>query len=81
MPSCVPDPALDPTAHPFGGAYRATPVPYVPTIMDRLEGELASLGLEIFPSDQQTPEALRAFHKAEIEKWWPIIKAANIKAD
>ena len=39
------------------------------------------LGLDIPPRDQQTPEALGAFHKAEIEKWWPIIKAANIKAD
>jgi len=33
----------------------------------------------IFPREQQTPEALAAFHKAEIEKRWPIIKAANIK--
>jgi tripartite-type tricarboxylate transporter receptor subunit TctC len=33
------------------------------------------------PAAQQTPEALRAFHKAEIEKWWPIIKAANIRAE
>jgi tripartite-type tricarboxylate transporter receptor subunit TctC len=30
---------------------------------------------------EQTPEALGAFHRAEIEKWWPIIKAANIKGD
>jgi hypothetical protein len=29
----------------------------------------------------QTPEALAAFHKTETEKWWPIIKAARIKAD
>ena len=36
---------------------------------------------EIFPREQQTPEALAAFHKAEIEKWWPIIKAANIKVE
>ena len=42
---------------------------------------LADLGLEIFPREQQTPERLRAFHKAEIEKWWPIIKAAGIKAE
>jgi tripartite-type tricarboxylate transporter receptor subunit TctC len=31
------------------------------------------------PREQQTPEALAAFQKAEIEKWWPVIKAANIK--
>jgi tripartite-type tricarboxylate transporter receptor subunit TctC len=42
---------------------------------------LADLGLEIFPRYQQTPEALAAFQKAEIEKWWPIIKAAGIKAE
>jgi tripartite-type tricarboxylate transporter receptor subunit TctC len=41
---------------------------------------LAHLGQEIFPREQLTPEALRAHHKAEIEKWWPIIKAAGIKA-
>jgi len=40
---------------------------------------LGDLGLELFPREQQTPEALAAFHKAEIEKWWPIIKAAGIK--
>jgi tripartite-type tricarboxylate transporter receptor subunit TctC len=39
------------------------------------------LGQEIAPQDQQTPGALAAFHKAEIEKWWPIIKAANIKPE
>jgi tripartite-type tricarboxylate transporter receptor subunit TctC len=37
------------------------------------------LGHEIVPREQQTPAALGAYHKAEIEKWWPIIKAANIK--
>jgi tripartite-type tricarboxylate transporter receptor subunit TctC len=42
---------------------------------------LADLGLETFPREQQTPEALGAFHKAEIERWWPIIRAANIKAN
>ena len=41
---------------------------------------LANLGMEIPAREQQTPEALRAFQKAEIEKWWPIIKAAGIKA-
>ncbi len=40
----------------------------------------ADLGQEIAPRDQQTPEGF-AYHKAEIEKWWPIIKAANIKAE
>jgi hypothetical protein len=37
------------------------------------------LGLDQLPREQQTPEALRAFQKAEADKWWPIIKAANIK--
>jgi tripartite-type tricarboxylate transporter receptor subunit TctC len=36
-------------------------------------------GQEIPPRDQQTPQALAAYHKVDIEKWWPIIKAANIK--
>jgi tripartite-type tricarboxylate transporter receptor subunit TctC len=46
-----------------------------------VQRRMADLGLQIFPSEQQTPEALAAFHRAEIEKWWPIIKAANIRAD
>jgi tripartite-type tricarboxylate transporter receptor subunit TctC len=46
-----------------------------------VRSRLAEFGVEIFPRDQQTPEALRALQKAEIEKWWPIIKAANIKAE
>jgi tripartite-type tricarboxylate transporter receptor subunit TctC len=41
----------------------------------------ADIGQEIFPREQQTPEALAVLQKAEIEKWWPIIKAANIKGD
>jgi tripartite-type tricarboxylate transporter receptor subunit TctC len=48
-----------------------------PTVRARL----TDLGLEIFPREQQTPEALSAFQKAEIEKWWPIIKAAGIKGE
>ena len=42
---------------------------------------LIELGQEIPAREQQTPEALAAFQKAEIEKWWPIIRAANIKAE
>ena len=43
--------------------------------------KLIELSQDIFPLDQQTPEALGAFHKAEIEKWWPIIKEAGIKVE
>jgi tripartite-type tricarboxylate transporter receptor subunit TctC len=42
---------------------------------------LEDLGQAIFPREQWTPEALYTFHKAEIEKWWPIIKAAGIKEE
>jgi tripartite-type tricarboxylate transporter receptor subunit TctC len=42
---------------------------------------LADLGQETFPPEQQTPEALAAFQKAEIDKWWPIIREAGIKAE
>jgi tripartite-type tricarboxylate transporter receptor subunit TctC len=38
-------------------------------------------GLEIPSREQQTPEALAAFQKAEIDKWWPIVKAAGIKGE
>ena len=41
----------------------------------------SDLGLEVPPREQQTTEALGAWHKAEIEKWWPMIKAAGIKAE
>jgi len=42
---------------------------------------LTDLAQEIYSRDQQTPEALYAFQKSEVEKWWPIIKAAGIKAE
>jgi len=48
-----------------------------PAVKQRLN----DLGLEIPPREQLTPEALGAWHKAEAEKWWPIIKAANIKPE
>jgi tripartite-type tricarboxylate transporter receptor subunit TctC len=46
-----------------------------------VQKRLEELGIEITPKAQQTPEALRTFQKAEMERWWPIIKAANIKAE
>ncbi len=40
---------------------------------------IGELGMTIPPPEQRTPEVLAAHHKAEIEKWWPVIKGANIK--
>jgi tripartite-type tricarboxylate transporter receptor subunit TctC len=48
-----------------------------PALIKRLE----DLGQTIPPPERQTAEALRAYHKAEIARWWPLIKAANIKAE
>jgi tripartite-type tricarboxylate transporter receptor subunit TctC len=42
---------------------------------------LTDIAQDIFPPGELTPEALYAYHKAEIEKWWPVIKAANIKVE
>ena len=41
----------------------------------------SELGLDIASREQQTPEGLAAFLKAEIDKWWPIIRAAGIRAE
>jgi tripartite-type tricarboxylate transporter receptor subunit TctC len=46
-----------------------------------VQSRLADLGLEIFPREQQTPEALGALVKTDAEKWWPIIKELGIKAE
>jgi len=46
-----------------------------------LRQKIAEQGMEIPPADQQTPEALGAYQKAEIDKWWPIIKAAGVKPE
>jgi tripartite-type tricarboxylate transporter receptor subunit TctC len=43
--------------------------------------QLENLGLQMPPADKSTPEALGEWQKAEIAKWWPIIKAANVKVD
>jgi hypothetical protein len=42
---------------------------------------LIALGQEIRPANQQTPETLAAFHRAEVDKWWPIVKTAGIKVE
>jgi len=63
-------------------------------VVDRLDGavkialadpavrqRLDTLGQVIFPADQQNPAALAAYNQAEIDKWWPVIKAAGIKTE
>ena len=71
-----------------------TPRHTPPAIIDKLNGSVvasladptirqrfAEQGQTIPPPAQQTPKALAAHHRAEIEKWWPIVRAANIKAE
>jgi tripartite-type tricarboxylate transporter receptor subunit TctC len=47
-----------------------------PTVSKRL----SDIGHDPFPADQRTPQALAAYHKAEIERWWPIVRASGLKA-
>jgi tripartite-type tricarboxylate transporter receptor subunit TctC len=43
--------------------------------------KLADQGFDIPPREQLSPEALAVYQKSEIDKWWPILKAANVKVD
>ena len=45
-----------------------------------VRARFADLGLEVASREQQAPEGLAAFHRAEIDKWWPVLRAAGIKA-
>lgn len=65
-----------------------TPAPIVARLTSAVQDALADrevnarltgLGMEIPPREQQTPEALLALQKADMEKWWPVIKASGIK--
>jgi tripartite-type tricarboxylate transporter receptor subunit TctC len=69
---------------------KGTPQPIIEKLATAVRAALADpatrkrfleLGQEIPPVDQQNPAALGAFQKAEIDKWWPLIKAAHIKLD
>jgi tripartite-type tricarboxylate transporter receptor subunit TctC len=71
-------------------ASKGTPQPVIGRLNDAVVEALADpavqkrlieLGLEIAPRDQQTPKALATLQRADIAKWWPIIKAANIRGE
>jgi tripartite-type tricarboxylate transporter receptor subunit TctC len=71
-------------------APRGTPKEIVATVNAALVDALADravrlrfaeIGQELFPPEQQNPQALIALQTAEIEKWWPIIRTAGIKAE
>src|SRR5580693_2198929 len=47
----------------------------------KVRQSFAAQGQDIWPREQQTPQALAAFYKAETDKWWPIIKAEGLKAE
>jgi tripartite-type tricarboxylate transporter receptor subunit TctC len=48
---------------------------------EKVKARFHDLGLDIVARDRQSPEALASFQKQEIDKWWPVIKAANIKVE
>lgn len=48
---------------------------------ETVRNRLADIGQEFPPREQQTADALRAYQKAEAEKWWPLIKAAGVKPE
>ena len=58
--------------HEYGKVEFADPV---------VQRRFLELGQETPPPEKQTPAALKEHQSAEIAKWWPIVKAANIKAD
>jgi tripartite-type tricarboxylate transporter receptor subunit TctC len=69
---------------------KGTPQPIVArlheAVLDALadpatRAKLAQAGQEVFPRERQTPEALRNLQKAEIEKWWPIIRTSGFKVE
>jgi tripartite-type tricarboxylate transporter receptor subunit TctC len=64
------------------GHHRQTQRAAVEALADpAVRSRLADLGSEVFPPEQQTPEALGALVKADAEKWWPVIKELGIKAE
>jgi tripartite-type tricarboxylate transporter receptor subunit TctC len=71
-------------------APKGTPTNIIDKLNSAVVGSLAEVtvrqrfaeqGQEIPPPAQQTPKALAAYHKAQVDKWWPIVKATNIKAE
>jgi hypothetical protein len=65
-----------------GGCHREADTAAVGALADpAVDKRLLDVGQEIVPVDQQSPDALSVYYKAEIEKWWPIIKAAGIKPE
>jgi len=70
-------------------APKGTPKPIIAKLNEALRKALADpatnkrlvdISQDIYPPDQQSPAALQKFQQAEMDKWWPIIKAADIKA-